>query len=115
MRHHPTLPHRHLDIRNAIVMLERSIKGVSNKLDRHEKREMQSSTSTTGSLNLIQGSIRDIGGGVQVVARQLAVMEERLLSLEALIQTVGGEWRGKRRGVVLEKGSSEECWGRGCS
>lgn len=86
-RQQPIFGITHLDIRDAILALDRSIKAVANKLDRHEAREAQLAATTTKTLGTLSTALGDAAGGVQAVARQLAVMEERLLSLEALTQT----------------------------
>ncbi|KAG0695891.1 hypothetical protein GWK47_026747 [Chionoecetes opilio] len=86
-REQPVFGITHLDIRDSILGLGRTIKSVASKLNRHEAREAQLGASTTATLDALTAHHQDTSMGVQAVARQLAKTEERLLSIEALIQT----------------------------
>ncbi|KAK3880581.1 hypothetical protein Pcinc_014939 [Petrolisthes cinctipes] len=77
----------HLDIRDAILTLEKSIKDVSNKLLRHEAREFQASELAKKVMQTLVIKQDQGERNMQAVARQLVSMEERILSIEALIQT----------------------------
>ncbi|KAK4317000.1 hypothetical protein Pmani_011901 [Petrolisthes manimaculis] len=82
----------HLDIRDAILTLEKSIKDVTNKLLRHEAREFQASELAKKVMQTLVIKQDQGERNMQAVARQLVSMEERILSIEALIQTVRCEY-----------------------
>ncbi|XP_037802291.1 uncharacterized protein LOC119596963 [Penaeus monodon] len=77
----------HLDIRDAILTLDKSIKAAQNKLTRHEAREAQVADFSTKTLNALSSDHALTEKNMQTIAHQLAKMEERMLSMEALIQT----------------------------
>lgn len=86
-RQQPIYGITHLDIRDAILTLEKVVKDVTNKLNRHEAREAQVADFTTKTLNALNSDHSLVEKSMQAVARQLTKMEERLLSIESLIQT----------------------------
>lgn len=86
-RQQPIYGITHLDIRDAILTLEKSIKDVTNKLNRHEAREAQVADFTTKTLNILNSDHSLVEKSMQSIAVQLAKMEERLLSIESLIHT----------------------------
>ncbi|XP_042869402.1 golgin subfamily A member 3-like [Penaeus japonicus] len=77
----------HLDIRDAILTLDKSIKAAQNKLTRHEAREAQVADFSTKTLNALSSDHALTEKNMQTIAHQLAKMEERMLSMEALIHT----------------------------
>ncbi|KAG7166237.1 putative Centrosomal protein of 290 kDa-like 2 [Homarus americanus] len=87
VRSQPGFSITHLDIRDAILILEKSIKAVINKLNRHEAREAHVADFSTKTLNKLSSDHALTAVNIQALAMQLAKMEERLLSTEALIQT----------------------------
>lgn len=86
-RQQPIYGITHLDIRDAILTLEKTIKDVTDKLNRHEAREAQVADFSSKTLASLSSEHTQAEHDVQAIARQLAKMEERLLSMEALVQT----------------------------
>ncbi|KAK8752984.1 hypothetical protein OTU49_001792 [Cherax quadricarinatus] len=86
-RQQPIYGITHLDIRDAILTLEKSIKDVTSKLNRHEAREAQVADFSTKTLTGLLSGHTVSDKHLQTIARQLANMEERLISTEALVQT----------------------------
>lgn len=86
-RQQPVYGITHLDIRDAILTLEKSIKDVTNKLNRHEAREAQVADFSKKTLVSLASDHDLTEKNMQALARQLATVEERLISTEALIIT----------------------------
>ena len=68
--------------------MARMIKNFDNKLFLHEAREKQVADFSTKTLNSMNSDHAQQEKNMQTIARQLAKMEERLMSTEALIKTV---------------------------
>ena len=77
-----------MEIKSSIDALIRGIKSLDNKLFLHEAREKQVADFSTKTLNSMASDNIKNEKNIQTLARQLAKMEERLMSTEALIKTV---------------------------
>lgn len=75
----------HLDIRDAILTLDMSIKAIANKMNRHEAREAQFADYVTKTMQALTGDHTLNERNMRTVAQMLAKLEERLQTVEEVV------------------------------
>ncbi|CAL4124556.1 unnamed protein product [Meganyctiphanes norvegica] len=95
----PTYGITHLEIRDAILKLDASIKATENKLNRHEAREVQVATYVTKALNTAGNKNKDVDRKLAGLKGQMSRIEERMMAMESLIQTTDERQRNELKKI----------------
>lgn len=103
LRFHFIVHSRNYEINETLKRLTREVRNVRDKLNRHEVREANLAAFSTKTLNALTADHATAKENLDTVGRQLSSLEEKMLSIQALISTVKFQFLLENQSRVLKK------------